>query len=970
MAATNVQAFPGDVTISSNLVVDTNTLFVDSVGNKVGIGSTTPGYALTVRKNTNTLLLESENGGTNADVNIDFKSYDSQDPVGARISAKDDSAFGSDILFSTRTGENGALTERMRIQGGGSIDINGYIRHIGDENNLFGFSGTDTFKIATAGADRLTVGANGTVTLGVNMEIPDYIHHVGDSNNYFGFSAADTFKITTANVDRLTVASNGTVTLAQGLSTSVTPGTYLTGSAYNGATARTFAVDATTAATASKVVARDTSADIHARLFRPNYADQSGISGAMAYRINNSNDSYIRFCSDTGNIRTFLNVPTRTGGDASGSWAITAAQATKVQVTRDDTGDTAMYLTMAPDNTAGQKSLYMDTNLIYDNTNNRLRLKQVMFGDQNVYGLGAVAGDYGSVGTVGTGKGSFEGYNINGHWGFISNAAGSCGIHNDSNNEWAAKFNQNGSTDLYYNGANKFQTTNTGAHVTGDLYADHMYIDDYLYHNGDTDTRIGFGTNTIYMRTAGTDRLTVSSGGNVTLSTALYIPNYIYHVGDTNTLFGFSANDTFKIRTGGVDRLTVNSSGNVGIGIAPTTALQIGRSFTGNDNTSAMISFTNSGSGYYDWQIGPTVLAGNAAFVIKGNADGLSSLTPVLAIKGTNFGFGTSSPAHKVHIVGTAHHIGFWQNNQNSCYVSAQNAIGTKCYFGADGQGYITPETTSVGFYNSSTGNMNYFNNGQRRAILGSDGRFYAQNFAIYSDERIKDNITDVDDAKSLEIIKQLQPRNYVMRENRDEKKWGFIAQEVEQVVPEVVNSIGTGTVCINKKYAITEYNPPVKLADIVYSNVSIADYATLDANVQVYYLGPDSSNTYYSNIVTDAIYSKSNVSALITDEVFVVDDCVKLSIDETYSLNVCCLNVSSVSSNVYVFQDDCRMTADDHDLPDMNPTDFIYIKSKEIEDTKTIDFGFMNPVLVSAMQQLIRTVDDLKERVTVLENI
>ena len=490
---------------------------INTFQGNVGIGSTTPGYALTVRKNTNTLLLESENGGTNADVNIDFKSYDSQDPVGARISAKDDSAFGSDILFSTRTGENGALTERMRIQGGGSIDINGYIRHIGDENNLFGFSGTDTFKIATAGADRLTVGANGTVTLGVNMEIPDYIHHVGDSNNYFGFSAADTFKITTANVDRLTVASNGTVTLAQGLSTSVTPGTYLTGSAYNGATARTFAVDATTAATASKVVARDTSADIHARLFRPNYADQSGISGAMAYRINNSNDSYIRFCSDTGNIRTFLNVPTRTGGDASGSWAITAAQATKVQVTRDDTGDTAMYLTMAPDNTAGQKSLYMDTNLIYDNTNNRLRLKQVMFGDQNVYGLGGVTGDYGTVQTIGTGEGSNEGYSINGHWVFMSSTAASCGIYNDSNNEWMTKWNQNGSTDLYYNGANRIQTTNTGVHVTGDVYADHMYIDDYLYHSGDTDTRIGFGTNTIYMRTAGSDRLTINSSGKITM---------------------------------------------------------------------------------------------------------------------------------------------------------------------------------------------------------------------------------------------------------------------------------------------------------------------------------------------------------------------------------------------------------------------------------------------------------------------
>ena len=41
MAQTNVQAFSGDVEISSNLAVDTNTLFVDSVGNNVGIGTTT-----------------------------------------------------------------------------------------------------------------------------------------------------------------------------------------------------------------------------------------------------------------------------------------------------------------------------------------------------------------------------------------------------------------------------------------------------------------------------------------------------------------------------------------------------------------------------------------------------------------------------------------------------------------------------------------------------------------------------------------------------------------------------------------------------------------------------------------------------------------------------------------------------------------------------------------------------------------
>ena len=46
MAQTNVQAFSGDVAISSNLAVDTNTLFVDSVGNKVGIGTTSPSSQL------------------------------------------------------------------------------------------------------------------------------------------------------------------------------------------------------------------------------------------------------------------------------------------------------------------------------------------------------------------------------------------------------------------------------------------------------------------------------------------------------------------------------------------------------------------------------------------------------------------------------------------------------------------------------------------------------------------------------------------------------------------------------------------------------------------------------------------------------------------------------------------------------------------------------------------------------------
>jgi hypothetical protein len=66
----------------------------------------------------------------------------------------------------------------------------------------------------------------------------------------------------------------------------------------------------TEAATGSTVAKRDSSADLHARLFRSSYANQSTISGGIAFRINNSVDNYIRFCSDGAAIRSFIGAGT------------------------------------------------------------------------------------------------------------------------------------------------------------------------------------------------------------------------------------------------------------------------------------------------------------------------------------------------------------------------------------------------------------------------------------------------------------------------------------------------------------------------------------------------------------------------------------------------------------------------------------------------------------------------------------
>ena len=77
-----------------------------------------------------------------------------------------------------------------------------------------------------------------------------------------------------------------------------------------------------TAANANTVAGRDASGDINVRLIRQTFANQNTISGGMVFRVNDSTDNYLRVCNDTGAIRTFLNVPTRTGVDASGTWNI------------------------------------------------------------------------------------------------------------------------------------------------------------------------------------------------------------------------------------------------------------------------------------------------------------------------------------------------------------------------------------------------------------------------------------------------------------------------------------------------------------------------------------------------------------------------------------------------------------------------------------------------------------------------
>ena len=57
---------------------------------------------------------------------------------------------------------------------------------------------------------------------------------------------------------------------------------------------------------AGKIVRRNGAGDVVGRLFRATYQDENYIKGALAFRVNNGDDNYTRYCSNTNAIREWI----------------------------------------------------------------------------------------------------------------------------------------------------------------------------------------------------------------------------------------------------------------------------------------------------------------------------------------------------------------------------------------------------------------------------------------------------------------------------------------------------------------------------------------------------------------------------------------------------------------------------------------------------------------------------------------
>ena len=186
---------------------------------------------------------------------------------------------------------------------------------------------------------------------------------------------------------------------------------------------------------------------------------------------------------------------------------------------------------------------------------------------------------------------------------------------------------------------------------------------------------------------------------------------------------------------------------------------------TGTVNSAAG-SFAIDHAGVNTWRIGIT--NSNTSTFSIGNDNGGSFATKVLNITNAgNVGIGTTSPAYKLVIGGSGH-----------AFSVSPHANGIDIH----STGNIAPHyQTTFTWYTGEIGS------GVLRASLNASGTFTAQGDVVaFSDVRVKKNIKPIDDA--LDKVLKLEGVYYTRTDIEDEsEKIGVIAQEIQQVLPQVV---------------------------------------------------------------------------------------------------------------------------------------------------------------------------------------
>jgi hypothetical protein len=379
------------------------------------------------------------------------------------------------------------------------------------------------------------------------------------------------------------------------------------------------------------------------------------------------------------------------------------------------------------------------------------------------------------------------------------------------------------SSNLYYDGAYKRIATGTAT--------------SYVQNNGDhvwNSTASG----TLDVAFTETERMRIDSSGNVGIGMSPTRPLTVNGDNGTGMIINDATNDkALRFRATG-DAFYIESTnnaesayenlalqGNVGIGAVPNQILTLDKAsgdvFARFDKSGAikgLIGVADSaGAGSGSSAQGDMVVRGQTRLLLD-----TAGTTAVTIDNSQNVGIGTSSPARKLEISGGHARLsdGYnleWGGGTNyirgssaSNYVFVATNSTERLRIDASGNllvGKTAASSNTVGFETSADGTCAITRSGAQPLLLNrqsgvggdiillrKDGATVgsisvtasATAYNTSSDQRLKDNIVDADDAGSK--IDAIQVRKFDWKVDGSHQDYGMVAQELLEVAPEAVS--------------------------------------------------------------------------------------------------------------------------------------------------------------------------------------
>lgn len=145
--------------------------------------------------------------------------------------------------------------------------------------------------------------------------------------------------------------------------------------------------------------------------------------------------------------------------------------------------------------------------------------------------------------------------------------------------------------------------------------------------------------------------------------------------------------------------------------------------------------------------------------------------------------------------LGTSAQLLSYSNSSNQSYIQAQGSVGRIRFYVETNNNIENYYLDANGWFNASDNfiiqdNLDVTGNITTDGNISADGNITA--FASSSDIRLKENIEKINNG--LNKVNQLSGYTFNYKERPDERHTGLIAQEVMEVLPEVVYDKGDGT--------------------------------------------------------------------------------------------------------------------------------------------------------------------------------